>query len=51
MGGMKYVNEDSRFSKVASMEAHNVNNNVLTQRLPMIFERLQSTIFHFDKFL
>ena len=39
--GMKCVNEDSRFSKVARMQAHNVNNNVLTQRLLMIFEKLQ----------
>ena len=38
--GMKCVNEDTRFSKVARMQPHKVITNVLTKRPPMIFERL-----------
>ena len=37
---MKCVNKDTRFSKVARMQAHKVTTNVLTKRSPMIFEKL-----------
>ena len=37
---MKCIKEDTRFSKVARMQAHKVTTNVLTKRSPMIFEKL-----------
>ena len=49
--GMKCTKEDTRFSKVARMQAHKVTTNVLKKRSPKIFEKFQATIFYFAKCL
>ena len=42
---MKCIKEDTRFSKVARMQAHKVTTNVLTKRSPRILKNSRQLFF------